>query len=352
KWDIIAEIPDLTGKVAIVTGAKYINCSRWKGTIADHKSSSPQGIGYHIAHQLAIKGAKVYVGARSTEKGQHAIDEMLQSTVSLDSERLIPLAMDLNDFQQVQSTARGILKSEERLDILVNNATRMSMPLHKDQHGISISFGTKYVIPQGIVASHVNVLIDVSFLGPYLFTTELLPLLKKTARLAPGVRIVNVSSRVHLALPTGVQFSSLDDFNRDFGSEDDHQSNRLRYGLSKLAMVLFSKEIQRRANEDGMPMVAMSMHPGGVRTDGVTRYFGEGNDRLKDLLTPLDGALTPLFAAAHPLPFNERGRYGGAYLIPFGEIGKTSEDGENEQLAKDLWGTSERVLKDVLDPNL
>ncbi|KAB8279570.1 hypothetical protein BDV30DRAFT_232711 [Aspergillus minisclerotigenes] len=316
KWDIIAEVPDLTGKVAIVTGA-----------------NSPQGIGYHIAHQLAIKGAKVYVGARNREKSQNAIDEMLRSTPALGSERLVPLAMDLNDFQQVQSTARGILKSEERLDILVNNATRMSMPLHKNQHGISISFGT-------------------NFLGPFLFTTELLPLLRRTARQAPGVRIVNVSSRVHLALPTGIQFSSLDDFNRDFGSEDDHQSNRLRYGLSKLAMVLFSKEIQRRANEEGIPMVATSMHPGGVRTDGVTGYFGEGNDRLKDLLTPLDGALTPLFAAAHPLPFIERGKYGGAYLVPFGDIGKTSEDGDSEQLAKDLWDTSERVLKDVLNAGL
>ncbi|QMW43136.1 hypothetical protein G4B11_006506 [Aspergillus flavus] len=314
KWDIIAEIPDLTGKVAIVTGA-----------------NSPQGIGYHIAHQLAIKGAKVYVGARNREKSQNAIDEMLQSTPSLVHERLVPLAMDLNDFQQVQRTARGILEREERLDILVNNATHMSMPLHKDQHGISISFGTKYVISQGIVAGRDYVLMNVSFLGPYLFTTELLPLLKMTARQAPGVRIVNVSSRVHLALPTGIQFSSLDDFNRDFGSEDDHQSNRLRYGLSKLAMVLFSKEIQRRANEEGIHMVATSMHPGGVRTDG---------------------ALTPLFAAAHPLPFIERGKYGGAYLVPFGDIGKISEDGDSEQLAKDLWDTSERVLKDVLNAGL
>ncbi|KAE8380172.1 hypothetical protein BDV26DRAFT_257827 [Aspergillus bertholletiae] len=316
KRDIVAEIPDLTGKVAIVTGA-----------------NSPQGIGYHVAHQLAIKGARVYVGARSVEKSQNAISEMLRSTPSLDSERLVPLAMDLNDFRQVQSTARSILEKEERLDILVNNATRMSMPLHKDRYGISISFST-------------------NFLGPYLFTTVLLPLLKKTACMEPGVRVVNVSSRVHLALPTGIRFDSVDDFNRDFGSEDDHQSNRLRYGLSKLAMVLFSKEIQRRVNEDGIPMLATSMHPGGVRTDGVTRYFGEGNDRLNDLLTPLDGALTPLFAAAHPLPFIERERYGGAYLVPFGGIGNTSEDGENKQLAKDLWDTSERLLKDVLSSSL
>lgn len=67
------------------------------------------------------------------------------------------------------------------------------MPLHKDQHGISISFATKYVISQGIAAGRDYVLMNVSFLGPYLFTTELLPLLKMTARQAPGVRIVNVS---------------------------------------------------------------------------------------------------------------------------------------------------------------
>ncbi|KAF5857994.1 hypothetical protein ETB97_004993 [Aspergillus alliaceus] len=258
---------------------------------------------------------------------------MLQSTPSLAPERLTTLAMDLDDFPQVQSAARVMLAKEERLDILVNNATRMSMPLQKDRHGISISFGT-------------------NFLGPFLFTTELLPLLKKTARVAPGVRVVNISSRVHLALPSGVQFSSLDDFNRDFGSDDDHQSNRLRYGLSKLAMVLFSKELQRQADEEGQLMLSTSMHPGGVKTDGVTRYFGEGNDRLKDLLTPMDGALTPIFAAAHPLPLIEKEKYGGAYLVPFGKLGETSEDGRNGQLAKDLWNTSEQVLKDVLAARL
>ena len=88
-----------------------------------------------------------------------------------------------------------------------------------------------------------------------------------------------------------------------------------------------------------------------LHIDGVTKYFGESNERLKDLLTALDGALTPLFAAAHPLPFIERERYEGAYLVPFGGIGDTSQDGENERLAKDMWGTSERVLQDVLNPD-
>ncbi|KAF7594908.1 hypothetical protein BBP40_007943 [Aspergillus hancockii] len=278
KWDILAEIPDLTGKVAIVTGAN---------------ASSPQGVGYHTAHQLTIKGAKVYDGAGNLEKSQDVIDRMLQATPSLASERLVPLAMNLNDFQQVQTMAREIVSGEERLDIVVNNATRSTRNFSIFWHELP---------------------------GPFLFTTELMPLLRETAQVDPGVRIVNISSRVHLALPTGAQFSVLEDFNWDFGSDDDYQSNRLRYGYSKLAMVLFSKEIQRRADEDSTPILATSIPPGGVRTDGVTRYFGVGNSRLDDLLTPLDGALTPPFAAAHSLPGSEKERYGGAYLVPFGGV--------------------------------
>jgi NAD(P)-dependent dehydrogenase (short-subunit alcohol dehydrogenase family) len=96
----------------------------FKKAITNRKGSSPQGIGYHIAHQLANKGAKLYVGARSMEKSQYAINHMLQATPSLVSQRLVPLAMDLNDFQQVLNTAKEILSREERLDVIVNNATR------------------------------------------------------------------------------------------------------------------------------------------------------------------------------------------------------------------------------------
>lgn len=84
--------------------------------------SSSDGIGYHIALQLALKGAKVYVGARDTQKAQAAIKEMQQDNTAILAGKLVPLAMDLGDLKQVRRVARGFVASEERLDILVNNA--------------------------------------------------------------------------------------------------------------------------------------------------------------------------------------------------------------------------------------
>jgi hypothetical protein len=68
-----------------------------------------------------------------------------------------------------------------------------------------------------------------------------------------------------------------------------------------------------------------------------------------DPLTPLEGALTPLFAAAHPVVWTERRKYGGAYLMPFGIIEDTNENGSNPELAAALWKTSEDVIRGVLE---
>jgi NAD(P)-dependent dehydrogenase (short-subunit alcohol dehydrogenase family) len=84
--------------------------------------SNSSAIGFHIAHQLALKGAKVYVGARSTQKAQDAISEMRQQTPALNADRLRPFVMDLGDLKQVQKVAKNFISVESRLDILVNNA--------------------------------------------------------------------------------------------------------------------------------------------------------------------------------------------------------------------------------------
>lgn len=72
---------------------------------------------------------------------------------------------------------------------------------------------------------------------------------------------------------------------------------------------------------------------------------------LDNSLTATDGALTPLFGAAHPIVWKERSAYGGAYLIPFGVIEKSSEDAQNADLPKELWATSEQVIQGVLESN-
>lgn len=178
--------------------------------------SSRDGVGYHVASQLALKGARVYVGARSQEKADAAIKNMQEDNRSIDAALLKSLIMDLCDFQSVKRAARRVLESEKRLDILVNNAAVLPGPVTLNANGISVSFTTNY-------------------LGPFLFTTELLPLLTATAKLSPenDVRVVNVGSTAHYDAPASARFGSLDDFNNAFGSPDDPMSAYLHYGYTK-----------------------------------------------------------------------------------------------------------------------
>ena len=84
--------------------------------------SSSGGMGFHIAFQLASKNAKVYVGARSADKAERAILEMVSHNPSIQPDKLVPFVADLGDLRAVQAATQKLLKSETRLDILVHNA--------------------------------------------------------------------------------------------------------------------------------------------------------------------------------------------------------------------------------------
>jgi hypothetical protein len=72
-----------------------------------------------------------------------------------------------------------------------------------------------------------------------------------------------------------------------------------------------------------------------------------GQEAPKDILTPEDGALTGIFAAAHPELWEKKDVYGGAYLVPFGQLAQTTNDAQSLQLAGDLWKVCEQVLNDI-----
>ncbi|KAF8462194.1 hypothetical protein JB92DRAFT_2776986, partial [Gautieria morchelliformis] len=119
KWDVTTGIPDISGKVAIVTGAKYV--SIYYSNPCAQTLISSVGIGWHVANQLALHAAKVYVGTRSAVKANDGIAELRNASggKSLD---LRPLVIDLLDFKQVSLCAKEFVKNKSRLDILVNNA--------------------------------------------------------------------------------------------------------------------------------------------------------------------------------------------------------------------------------------
>ncbi|KAH7114204.1 NAD-P-binding protein [Dendryphion nanum] len=322
QW-ALDELPSLTGKIALVTGA-----------------NSPDSIGWHIAYNLALKGAKVYVGARSTEKAQSAIQAMVAlSPDALPAGTLRPFVADLGNFRQVKEAAKEFISMENRLDILVNNAGILPRKLEFDSYGINISFSTNH-------------------LGPFLLTTTLLPLIIKTSSVNPDVRIVNVASTAALDAPESVAYTSVDEINADFGSEDEPLANYTRYGMTKLANVLFTSELQRRlssipitsSDPAAATILAMSLHPGGVATTGAIEYQGGPDSFVKgDSVTPFEGAITPLFAAAHPEPRENEKTFRGKFLLPWGgvkEVEKWNGD-EAEKKARELWALSEKILEDI-----
>ncbi|KAJ3788887.1 short-chain dehydrogenase [Lentinula aff. detonsa] len=313
-------LPDLTGKVALVTG-----------------SNSPLGIGWNIANQLALKGAKVYVHARSLERAQAGIVAILANSRSgqdsnststeVSAKQLEPFVADLGDLKAVRNAAVALAKKETRLDILVHNAAVLADGLELNEYGISTSM-------------------TINHIAPFLLTLELLPLIKSTARSHPGVRIVTLSSIAHTLLTPDVKYDSLSSINNDFGERDGEQANLQRYGYSKLANVLFAKELQRKLDQAGIQAISVAVHPGVVETDGAIKYLGpEKLSQLDDILGPLQGALAPLFAAEKD-GGSDKLDWAGAYVMPYGVPSPVdeSEAAKNPKLAKELWEATEKIL--------
>ncbi|MER7177842.1 oxidoreductase [Streptomyces mesophilus] len=247
------EIPDQTGRTAVVTGAN-------------------SGIGLAAARELARRGARVLLACRSEARGEEARARIVAEVPDADVE-FAPL--DLADLQSVREFAAAF--DGERLDLLINNAGVMALPYGKTADGFETQFG-------------------VNHLGHFALTGLLLPKLLAT----PGARIVTVSSGMH--------FLS----NIDIGDLNSEKKYRrwVAYGRSKTANLLFTHELARRLEATGSEVVAAAAHPGfartnlqtaGVRMEGrrlAARVAGLGTQLLAQ--SAESGALPTLYAATAP----------------------------------------------------
>jgi NAD(P)-dependent dehydrogenase (short-subunit alcohol dehydrogenase family) len=209
-----AKLPDLTGKTVIVTGAN-------------------SGIGYYTALELARAGAETVLACRSAERGESAAARINAAAPG----RAKFLRLDLADFASVQEFAGTFKEKHGTLDILINNAGVMAP--HRRQvtaQGFELQFG-------------------VNFLGHFLLNRLLLPVLLD----APAPRVVQISSLAHRQGRV------------DF---EDLQSERryhawAAYQQSKLAMLIFAQELQRRADAGGWGLLSLAAHPGIAATELV-----------------------------------------------------------------------------------
>jgi len=137
-----------------------------------------------------------------------------------------------------------------------------------------------------------------------------------------------------------------------------------RTGMSKLANVLYVKQLQKNLSEEDSSIIVLAVHPGAVNSASNTNLeistsnniaLGSFNVIVRLLIRTLTsffasttkGSYTSVFAAASPEVKEKAEQYKGAYLLPVAKIGKLSEDGEKEELAKELWETTERILAEV-----
>lgn len=281
-----SDIGDLSGRRAVVTGAT-------------------SGIGTITAKVLAEHGADVVITARDDRKAAETLRHVDAEVVSL----------DLADLTQTVAAARSIVGTGRRIDILVNNAGVMIPPFTRTADGFELQIATNH-------------------LGHFAWTATLWPLLRE------GSRVVTVSSLAH-SMTDGFDLRSLEP------NGDPRPYSKWRsYAESKLANLLFMKELDRRTSVAGLPVASVAAHPG-VASTGLTRTSGLATAQITRLISqPANaGAWPTLMAATDPT------LTGGEYIGPGGfrqtrgrprQVGMTRA-ARDPELAAAVWAASERA---------
>ncbi|KIM25455.1 hypothetical protein M408DRAFT_331202 [Serendipita vermifera MAFF 305830] len=274
------------------------------------------GIGYISCKEMLRKNAKVYVGARDSEKSRDAMKRLKDET----GKDPILISLDLSDLHQVRKAAEEFLQKESRLDVLLNNAGVMACPIERlTKDSYDLQFGT-------------------NVLGHFHLTSLLLPALLAS----PSPRVINVSSIGHSYPQSGgIQFGTLKGPKQGTWIPGLGISERYKYyGQSKLGNILHANELARRYKDKGL--VAISVHPGFVKTE-LMRNHSSFATRLTQTMsiTPEQGAITQLFAATAP----EAKNLSGKYLVPFAKEQAPSRFAQDQDLAKKMWDWCESELK-------
>ncbi|MCJ1250366.1 hypothetical protein MMC30_007592 [Trapelia coarctata] len=313
------DIPDLSGRVYLVTGG-WISALIVQHKLVHHAMlmsvAGNTGLGKETVLQLAKHNpSQIYLAARTPSKAEAAIAEIKAAVPSADIKFL---NLDLTSFTSIADAARQFTSESQRLDVLVNNAGVMALPPDTTKDGYEIQFGTNHV-------------------GHALLTKLLMPTLLATAK-QPGsdVRIVNLSSEGHNLAPSGgvtwdkAKLEALGPWGR--------------YGNSKLANVLFARELAAKHPT----ITSVSVHPGLIATDlyGPNKATSTLMRYGMALLQPLmfssveQGTRNQLWAATAPKDQLKS----GAYYKPVGSLSSGSGHAQNGKMAESLWEWTEKEL--------
>lgn len=293
-FDVDKDVPDLSGKVCLVTGA---NTGLGKQTVLELAKHNP---------------SEIYLTARSADKAKEAINEIQHA---VPKSRITFLQLDLNSLASVCTAAKTVLSSSHRLDILILNAGIMCHPPGLTSDGYETQFGTNHL-------SHA------------LLTKLLLPILTRS----PDPRVVILSSDLYSqAPPSGINFTSLKSTQEDLTTFQ-------RYGQSKLANILYSAALARHHPN----LTVAAVHPGIFKTNLQTAMSENSalirvGRRLASTFNLLGdatkGTRSQLWAAT------AKEVRSGEYYVPVGVGGKAKRWTEDHALVERFWRWTEDELR-------
>ena len=276
---------DVRGKLCVVTGATA-------------------GIGRVTALELARRGAHVVLTARTRAKGQPVADAIRAET---GNQRVEVHPLELDDLAKVRASAAALLERDRPLHVLINNAG-LAGQRGRTADGFEMHFG-------------------VNHLGPFLFTA----LLRDRLVASAPARIVNVASKAHFDAKQGIDLEAQ-------RRSTPSLTGLPEYAVSKLANVLFTRELARRLAGSGV--TAYSLHPGVVATD-VWRAIPAPVAWImkRFMISPEQGAATTLYCATDPALAGTSGRY-------YDECRERtpSRVAQDDALAAELWKRSEQMV--------
>ena len=289
KWTT-TNIPDLSGKLALITGAN-------------------SGLGYETSLALAAKNAEVIMACRNLEKGKTALEQIKTEAPNA---KLVLMQLDLGSLAAVRRFAEEVHAKYDHLDLLINNAGIMAPPYSKTEDGFETQIG-------------------VNHLAHFALTALLLDLVLA----AENSRIVNVSSQAHTM--GKINFG-------DLNSEKSYNAWRA-YGQSKIANLYFTYELQRKLEAADKAILSVAAHPGYAATNlqSTSSFFTWANNFFAQ--SAAMGALPTLYAALSPdvvgSDFIGPHALGGWRGYPIKT--KSNQLSYDEAIAARLWQVSEEL---------
>lgn len=271
------------------------------------------------------------IASRSAKNGDEAVIDI---KAEFPGARVDAMVLDLTSFSSIRKFAADYKATGKPLHLLINNAGVMACPKTITSEGLELQFGTNHI-------------------GHFLLTTLLLDVIKASGTSREPARIVNVSSVANYFAPAcGIPFDDL--------TADKSYSRFERYGSSKLANILFTKQLQRKFEADSANVVAVSLHPGIIGDTKIMRHVSvsammgilgflltSGWDKFSLAVkgepskTIPQGAATSLYCALGPEVLMHSGEHFSDCKV---ETEAVHPMAHNIMLAEKLWAVSENIV--------